>query len=1040
MVLSDLSVRRPVLATVMSLVIIVFGSIAFFALPLRELPDVDRPVVGISVSYPGASAEVVETQITKVIEDQLSGIEGIDLIQSRSSDGASYISIEFKLNRKLEDAANDVRNAVSRARRLLPLDVDEPQVSKADADASPIMWLSVQSRTMNQVELSDFAERTLVDRFSVIDGVASVRIGGEMKPAMRVWIDSDALAARGLTVDDIENALRSQNIELPAGSIEGKQRDYSMRVERSYATPEEFSRLAISTQPGQPVVRLGDVARVEVAPEEDRRMYHGDGQNMVGIGIVRQSKSNALDVARLVKEEVTRANANLPPGVTMTIRQDSTVFIKKAIMEVYKTLAEAIALVVLVIFLFLGSMRAAAVPAAVIPVCLTGAFAVLAIFGFSINLLTLLALVLSIGIVVDDSIVVLENIQRRIDEGEPPLAAALHGARQVAFAVISTSLVLVAVFTPLLFVGGYVGKLFIELAATVAGVVLISMFCSLTLTPMMCSKLLRPVGEGTWLNRKVDELLSAVRASYHVSLEAALTHKRIVFAVFGFVIAMGAYLFVHLPSELNPREDRGEIMVMIEGPKGAGFEYTKKVMAQAEAVAQSYVKSGEAQGVMAVSPGFGSNASFNSGIMRIVLVDWAHRHRNGNVIVGEMNEKFAQIPGAIIRARMDDAFQGRGGDDVTIVLEGSEYEPLAEVGQRVVDDLLNNPKVIRPRIDYEPNSPRVLVTINRERAADLGVSVQSIGRTLESTMGSRRVNTYINRGEEYYVYLQAERNQRTDVSDLANKFVRSQRTGDLVPLSSVVSFKTVGDADSRPRLNRLAAVTVGAGMAPGTTIGEALNILETTTHREIGKQNIKIDYTGTAKAFKDSTGAIFFAFGFALLIVFLVLAAQFESFVHPFVIMLTVPMAVTGGLFGLYLFGSSLNIYSQIGVIILIALAAKNGILIAEFANQLRDEGKTIREAIIGAADLRLRPILMTSVATVIGASPLMLSHGAGAESRQTIGVVIVFGVTVATMLTLFVVPVFYDLLARFTKSPHATAQQIEAYEEAKDALGTPAE
>ena len=507
MVLSDLSVRRPVLATVMSLVIIVFGTIAFFALPLRELPDVDRPVVGVSVSYPGASAEVVETQITKVIEDQLSGIEGIDLIQSRSQDGAAYISIEFKLDRKLEDAANDVRNAVSRARRQLPADVDEPQIQKADADASPIMWLSVQSSTMDQVKLSDFAERTLVDRFSVIDGVANVRIGGELKPSMRVWIDSDALAARGLTVDDIENALRNQNIELPAGSVEGKERDYSMRVERSFATPDEFSRLAISTKPGEPVVRLGDVARIEVAPEEARRMYHGDGKNMVGIGIVRQSKSNALEVARLVKEEMARTNANLPPGLTMTMRQDSTVFIQKAIQEVYKTLGEAILLVVLVIFLFLGSTRAAAVPAAVIPVCLTGAFAVLAIFGFSINLLTLLALVLSIGIVVDDSIVVLENIQRRVDGGEPPLAAALHGARQVAFAVISTSLVLVAVFTPLLLVGGYVGKLFIELAATIAGVVLISMFCSLTLTPMMCSKLLRPVGEGTWLTRKVDGLL-----------------------------------------------------------------------------------------------------------------------------------------------------------------------------------------------------------------------------------------------------------------------------------------------------------------------------------------------------------------------------------------------------------------------------------------------------------------------------------------------------------------------------------------------------
>jgi multidrug efflux pump len=520
-----------------------------------------------------------------------------------------------------------------------------------------------------------------------------------------------------------------------------------------------------------------------------------------------------------------------------------------------------------------------------------------------------------------------------------------------------------------------------------------------------------------------------------------------VFALFAAVIAMGGFLFTTLPSELAPREDRGQIMVMVQGPEGAGFDYTKRVMTQAEAIALEYLKSGEAQAVMAVSPGFGSNTSFNSGIMRIVLVDWDKRHRSGNDIVAELNQKFSQVPGAVIRARMQDAFGGGGGGggggDVSIVLGGQEYEKLAAIGQRVVDGLQGNTMIQRPRITYEPNSPRVLIDIDRERAADLGVSVQAVARTLESTMGVRRVNTFLDRGEEYYVFMQAERPERTEVADLSNKFVRSTRSGDLIPLSSVVTFKNVGDAASRPRVNRLAAVVVEGTLAQGVTIGEALNELERIARQQIGNEQVKIDYTGSTKAFKDSTGAIAFAFGFALLIVFLVLAAQFESFIHPFVIMITVPMAVAGGLFGLYMFGYSLNIYSQIGIIILIALAAKNGILIVEFANQLRDEGKSIRDAIIGSADLRLRPILMTSFATVIGATPLMLSHGAGAESRSTIGVVIVFGVTLATMLTLFIVPVLYDMLAKFTRSPEHVSKELDAYDEeeaAQAAIRTPAE
>ncbi|MDX2237049.1 MAG: efflux RND transporter permease subunit [Hyphomonadaceae bacterium] len=1044
MTLSELSVRRPVLATVFSLLIIAFGAIAFSRLPLRELPDVDRPVVSVDVTYRGASAQVVETQVVRIIEDQLSGIEGIDVIRGTSRDGRGSIVVEFDLNRDIEAATNDVRNAVSRARGQLPTDIDEPVVQKADADADPIMWFSFYSTTMDRIALTDYAQRYIVDQLSIIDGVANVRIGGQ-SPALRIWLDTNALAARGLTVDDVESALRSQNIELPAGYVQSVERDYQVRIARAFQSPAEFARMPIGRAGlNDAVVRLGDVARVEIAPDETRRLFRSNNVDQVGLGIVRQSRSNALQVGEDVKAEIERLRASLPEGADIVVSYDSTVFIAEAIERVWHTLIEATVLVILVIFLFLGSFRAAVIPAAVIPVCLIGAFAVLATLGFSINLLTLMALVLAIGLVVDDSIVVLENVQRRIDTlGEPPLLAAERGTRQVFFAVVATSAVLVAVFTPLMFVGGYVGRLFIELAATVAGVIVISAFAALSLSPMMCSKLLRPAKTASPLVRFVDGALDALRSSYRASLEAALNAKAAVFVLFAVVVLGGGYLFTRLSSELTPPEDRGNLLVSVEAPEGSGFEYTRRIMTQVEQVLMSYVESGEARRVMIVSPGFGDAGTnrFSSGLARVFLTDWDERERSGLAISAEINDRLGAIPGAIIRARMQDPFSspGGGGEGAAIVLLGADYPELAAIGERVVNRLRADPRMQRPRINYDPNSPRVLVDIDRERAAALGVSVQAIGRTLEATMGSRRVNTITDNGEEYYIYLQAERDERSNIADLSNKFVRSDNTGELVPLSAVTTLRTQGDSAERRRQNRQAAVTIAVSTPPSFALGDALAVMESIAREEIGGQAVSIDYAGAARQFRQASNAIGFAFGFALLIVFLVLAAQFESFVHPFVIMLTVPLALTGGLFGLFLFGQTLNIYSQIGLIILIALASKNGILIVEFANQLRDEGKSIREAILEASDLRVRPILMTSVATVIGALPLILGSGAGAESRQTIGVVIVFGLVVATMLTLFVVPAVYDLLARFTRSPDATAREIERYG-AEEAVARPAE
>ena len=1037
MTLSDLSVRRPVLATVFSLIIIAFGLIAFTRLPLRELPDVDRPIVSVNANYPGASAQVVENQITRIIEDQLSGIDGIDLISSTSRDGRSSINIEFSLERDLEDATNDVRNAVSRARAQLPADIDEPTIRKADADADAIIWFSLQSTTLDRMALTDYADRYIVDRLAVLNGVANVQIGGGFRRALRIWLDTNAMAARGITVQDVENSLRAQNVELPAGYVHSQERDYQVRVERAFQTPQEFARLPVAGAggPEEAVVRLGDIARVDFEPEETRSVFRGNGVEQVGLGIVRQSRSNALDVGRVVKAEVERLRPTLPEGTDIVITYDSTVFIDRAIQRVGQTLLESTALVVLVIFLFLGSWRAAFIPAAVIPVCLIGSFLIMMLFGFSINLLTLLALVLAIGLVVDDSIVVLENAQRRVDTlGEPPLVASERGSRQVFFAIVATSAVLVAVFLPLLFVGGYVGRLFVELAVTIAGVIVISAFASLSLSPMMCSKLIKPVKNSTRLSRFVDGVLDNLRASYSASLQAAMNVKPLVFAVFGGVVVLGGFIFTQLSSELTPPEDRGNLVVQVQAPEGAGFEYTNRVMRQVEEVLLSYVESGEAQRILIVAPGFGDAGTnrFSSGLGRIFLADWEDRERSGAEIETEMNQRLGQIPGATVRARMQNPFQGGGGggaDGVSIVLLGSTYEQLAAISNRVMDRLRENPNFQRPRMNYQPTSPRVLVDIDRERAAALGVSVSAIGRTLESTMGSRRVNTISDRGEEYYVYLQAERDERSDITDLANKYVRSDRTGELVPLATLVNLHTTGDSAERRRMNRQAAVTISASIPGAYAIGDALNELERVTRAEIGGEPVTIDYTGAARQYKQSTGAIAFAFGFALIVVFLVLAAQFESFVHPFVIMVSVPLAITGGLFGLFMFGGTLNIYSEIGLIILIALAAKNGILIVEFANQLRDEGRSIRDAIIEASNLRVRPILMTSIATIVGAIPLILGHGAGAESRFTIGTVIFFGLLVATMLTLFVVPVFYDLLAKYTKSPEATAKEIEEYE-----------
>ncbi len=1030
--ISDLSVRRPVFAAVAAIILCVIGLAAFTGLPIRELPNVDPPVVSVSTAYRGASAEVIEERITQVIERQVSGIQGIDRVNSSSRDGRSQINITFTLDRDLDDAANDVRDAVSRVSANLPDQADPPQIAKATADSSPIIILNLTSTSLSPLELADYADRYLVERMSTVPGVAQAGLNGQLY-AMRIWLNPDAMAARGVTVDDVENALNSQNVELPAGSLESDSKDFTIRVTRSYSKPEDFLKLPLRAANASGfVVRLGDVARVEEGSNERRKLFRGNTVNQVGIFLTRQSQANDVAISKVVDAEIAEINKTLPPGTQLIKAVDNSIFTAEAIHEVWVTMGISIGLVALVNLLFLGSWRAALIPSIIAPICILSTFIVLAPMGFSLNLLTLLALVLAVGLVVDDAIVVVENIQRRVDEGEPAPVAALRGTRQVFFAVVATTVVLISVFAPLMFLPGYTGRLFVELAVAIAAAVAFSALLAFTLSPMLASKLLRPAGTGGWLARKVDWAMDRLKDSYRHSLEGLLAARAASWATGAVVIILAAAaggLFVMLPKEMVPAEDRGRVDININGPEGAGFDYTVKAANEVERQLEKYRADGVADRTIISVPRFGQS-QFNTGNGVLVLKDWGERDKTADEVAAELNKTLSRITGVRAVASVRGAFQrggGGGGTNVDLIAVGNDYVELANWLKPMLEAAQDNPGLSRPRIDYEPTSPRLSVQIDRDKAASLGISAQSIGRALETMFGSRRATTYIKNGQEYDVILQSTLEQRRSVADLDQLQVRTQ-SGTLVPLSTVVTTQLRGDTPDRPRVDRLRSVTLTAQLAPGYTVEDAVKFLQDQAESR-PTPGVSIKWGGQAKDYLEASGAVGIAFGLALLLVFLVLAAQFESWIHPAVIMMTVPLAVLGGLFGLLMTGSTINTYSQIGLIILVGIAAKNGILIVEFANQLRDEGLKVKEAVIEAAALRLRPIIMTSIATAMGALPLVLWTGAGAGSRQTIGAVIFMGAIFATLLTLFVVPVFYNLLARYTKSPEWTARQIEDYE-----------
>ena len=1054
MTLSDLSVRRPVLAAVGAIILCVIGLAAYLNLPVRELPNVDPPVISISTNYRGASAEVVEERITQVIERQAAGLQGIDRITSSSRDGVSRISITFTLARNLDAAANDVRDAVSRVTSLLPDQADPPQIAKTQADSAPIIFLNLISTGLTKLELADYANRHLVERLSTIPGVAQVSLAGAQIYAMRIWLDADALAARGLTVDDVENALLSQNIELPAGALESKAKDFTIRVKRGYSSAAEFARLPIvpvgNRNPTAPVngvtnaagmstptlTRLGDVARVEEGADERRRLFRSNGEAQVGLAITRQSQANDLDISAAIKMELAVIKPTLPPKTKIAVSVDNSMFTAGAIHEVWVTMGLSLLLVAAVNFLFLGTWRAALIPSIVAPICILSTCIILAPLGFSINLLTLLALVLAIGLVVDDAIVVVENIQRRIDEGEPPLIAAERGAKQVFFAVIATTVVLLSVFAPLMTLPGYIGRLFVELAVAIASAVAFSAFLALSLSPMLASKLLRPAKGGGWLAQRVDRAMEGVRVSYRASLEALLSQRQAAMGTLGLVAVLGLIavgMFTLLPKELVPNEDRGRVDIAISGPEGAGFDYTAAAALKAETYFAKLRATGDVVRYNLGVPRFGSS-QMNTGSGVLILNDWDKRKVTADQIAADANKALGGLTSARIVASVRGPFQRSGGGgsgaNVDFIASGSSYEDLAVWIKPIFAAALKNPGLARPRLNYEPTSPRLLVELDRDKAAALGVSAQAVGRVLETMFGSRKATTYVKDGQEYDVILQTDLDKRRSEQDLNTLYVRAS-SGELVPLSAVVKTSVRGDTPDRQRVDRQRAITLTAELTPGYTVAEAVDFYKAQAAEHQGA-GVTVQWGGQAKDYLEASGAVGFAFAMALLLVFLVLAAQFESWIHPAVIMLTVPLAALGGLFGLVMAGSSINTYSQIGLIILIGVAAKNGILIVEFANQLRDQGLKVREAVIEASVLRLRPIIMTSISAAFGALPLILAAGPGAGSRKTIGVVIFSGAIFATLLTVFVVPVIYNLLARYTKSPDWTARQIEGFEKSE--------
>lgn len=998
MLISDICIRRPVFATVLSLIVLLIGAVSFTKLSVREYPRIDTPVVTVQTNYTGASAEVIETQITKPLEDSIAGIDSVDVITSISRAEQSQITVTFRLEKDADAAAADVRDRVSRARAKLPRGVDEPVIAKVEADANPIIWLAFSSAVRSPLEVSDIANRLIKPRLQVLPGAADVRINGERKYAMRIWIDRERLAAYGLSPSDVEAAIGQQNVELPAGRIESQRREFTVTARTDLATPEEFGAIIVKQSAGYPV-RIRDLGRVVLDSASVRSSVRFNGEGAVAMGVIRQATANPLTLAQAVRELVPQLNAELASEqVQVNVGYDSTIFIEESIAAVFTTIMEAIVLVALVIFFFLRSFRAALVPLVTIPVSLIGAFALMLVAGFSINTLTLLALVLAIGLVVDDAIVVLENIYRHIENGMKPIEAAFRGAREIGFAVVAMTLTLAAVYAPVAFTTGRIGRLFIEFALTLAGAVLVSGFVALTLSPMMCSRLLRHEEKHGRVYNAIESWLESITQGYRRALAWTLNRGLLVGLIFFVVAGASGVLFSMMKQELAPIEDRGVIFTAISGPDGASLEYTEQYARQVEAIGTAIP---EVNRMFVVS----GNPTVDQAVAFMRTVDWSERDRSTLEILREIQPQLRDISGVLAFPNAPPSLgQSVRDRPVGFVVTGSDsYETMAKVVGSIIAEASANPGFLGVDTDLRLNKPEIKITVNRDRAADLGVSVEAIGRAVETMMGGRQVTRFKRGGEQYDVIVQLEASERSSPDDINKIFLRSQ-AGQMVPLSALVEIRETIAPRQLNHFGQRRSITISANLAPGYTQGEALKFLQASADRHLGA-GYATDLSGSMREFVRASGSLGVTFLLALIFIYLVLAAQFESFKDPVVIMLTVPLSMTGALIALLATGGTLNVYSQIGLITLVGLITKHGILIVEFTNQLRGQGAAIREAVVQASVLRLRPILMTTGAMVLGAVPLALARGAGAESREQIGWVIVGGMTFGTLLTLFVLP-----------------------------------
>ena len=1008
MKLSETSIRRPVFATVLALLLVLVGLVSFTRLQVREYPRIDEPIVTVSTTLRGAASEVIESQVSKVLEDSIAGIDGVDILTSISRPEQSQISVRFRLEKDPDNAAADVRDRVSRVRTRLPDAVDEPVIAKVEADATPTIWLAFSSDTISPLQITDVLNRVVRPRLQTVSGVADVRINGERKFSMRVWLDPDKLAAYRLTVQDVEDALRRQNLDVPAGRIESQQREFSVTSRTDLNTAAQFGEVSLRLVNGY-TVRLKDVARIEEGPASERSRVRLNGVPAISLGVIRQATANPLDVSAGVRAMLPKIQSELPAGLTVQAANDNAVFIDRSIKSVYTTIAEAVALVALVVFVFLRTLRASIIPLVTIPVSLIGAFALMGALGFTINTLTLLALVLAIGLVVDDAIVVLENIYRHIELGLTPFQAALKGSREVGFAVVAMTATLAAVYAPLAFTPGRTGRLFTEFALTLAGAVIVSGFIALTLSPMMCSVLLRHNPTPNRFDRFMERVLNGITAGYSTLLRWSLSQRWLVLLVMVASAVGSWYLFTNAKSELAPIEDRGVVFASINAPDGATLDYTERYLIAVEKIAARHPEFDRVF-VVAGSP------TVSQGISFMRTKDWTERTRSTQELARMLQPGFATLPGVsafpITPPSLGQGFRERAINFV--IVSSDSYDNLAQVSQAMVAEMSRNPGIVQPDTDLRLNKPEIFMDIDRERAADAGVAVDQVARTVETMLGGRNVTRYKRNADQYDVIVQTDARGRTTPEDIDKMFVRGSKGGAevMVPLSSLVKLRESVSPRELNHFNQRRSVTITANLAPGYALGEALKFMDETAAKVL-KPGYATELNGVSREFRQSSGALGLVFVLALLFIFLVLAAQFESFVDPLVILLSVPLSMVGALWALKLSGGTINVYSQIGLITLVGLITKHGILIVEVANQLRHQGRETMVAIQEAAALRLRPIMMTTGAMVLGAIALALATGAGAESRQQIGWVIVGGMSLGTVLTLFVVPTVYSLFAR---------------------------